>query len=101
MNIKEEIEKPQQGFWKGQFSVEPIRPQIVYDVLFGIIAPILCFWFDPIVFQDSTAPNEGLLGRYKLIVYFFSTIAIGALFLWLFYGNRWQSYAGFLSGILF
>jgi hypothetical protein len=38
------------SFWKRQFAENSTEPQAVFDIAFGLIAPILCFYFDPVVF---------------------------------------------------
>jgi hypothetical protein len=93
----EVVDKPQ-----GQFSEERTRPQLIYDIIFGIVAPIFCFWFDPIVFQHWFLPNEGgqgILARYKLLVYLFSAIAICTLGLWLRFGSRSKKQSGIIAGV--
>jgi hypothetical protein len=43
------------GFWPRQFSPEATKGQIVFDVVMGILMPIVCLVFDPIVFRrDGT-----------------------------------------------
>lgn len=70
------------GFWKRQFLQRTTRPQLIFDLTFGVVLPILCFVFDPFVFQG------GLLGRpfipeYQAFVYLFSGIQMVVLCLWL------------------
>jgi len=101
MSLVREKTKHRSGFWARQFSTEPTRLQRIYDVLFGIIAPILCFWFDPLVFQNSLEPDEGLIGRYKFFVYSSSVIAIITLSLWLLYGTRLRRSTSVIGSILF
>jgi hypothetical protein len=94
--IDEGVDKPQ-----GQFSQERTRLQLIYDIIFGIVAPIFCFWFDPIIFQDwlSSKGGQGILARYKLLVYLFSAIAICTLGLWLHFGTRSKKQSGIIAGV--
>jgi hypothetical protein len=43
-------EKP--GFWRRQFSNDVTPAQNIFDVIIGVIAPVLCFIFDPVVFNN-------------------------------------------------
>src|SRR6059036_1217018 len=40
-------------FWKRQFLGPATTPQIIFDVVFGIVGPVLCFVFDPVVFRGD------------------------------------------------
>lgn len=74
------------GFLLRQFSSDVTRGQLRFDVVVGVIAPILCFVFDPIVFTGrfGMVPFGLDLSRFKILVYFFSAISILTLVLWLF-----------------
>jgi hypothetical protein len=99
----EVVENPQETQEK-PFSAERTRPQLIYDIVFGIIAPIFCFWFDPIVFQDwlfSSGGGQGILARYKLLVYLFSAIAICTLGLWLRFETQLKKQSGMIAGVFF
>jgi hypothetical protein len=69
------------GFWRKQFSSEVTSAQSNFDIWLGVIAPIVCFIIDPIVFTDdfSLVPRE--LTRYKIFVYLFSALSILILLL--------------------
>src|SRR5689334_17758609 len=99
----EVVENPQETQEK-PFSAERTRPQLIYDIVFGIIAPIFCFWFDPIVFQDwlfSSGGGQGILARYKLLIYLFSAIAICTLGLWLRFETQIKKQSGLIAGVFF
>lgn len=93
------------GFWRRQFTSEVTRPQVIFDIVFGIVGPILCFAFDPIVFRGSFG-DRPLFGDYKIYVYLFSGLEIMILSLWLLAGagfQFWNEMVGaglFLGGIL-
>ena len=70
------------SFWKNQFFATRTPAQIVFDVAFGVIAPVACFAFDPIVFQGAFA-GPPLFPSYQAVVYLFSGIEIVLLCLWL------------------
>jgi hypothetical protein len=89
------------GFWHRQFSLQPTTPQIVFDVLFGIVGPILCFMFDPIAFRGGIAGfGKPLFQAYQVFAYMFSAFAIAALTVWLIFGSRLTLGKRFISGVL-
>jgi hypothetical protein len=87
------------GFWKRQFAAVVTRPQILFDVTFGVIAPILCFVFDPIVFR-SWLFGPPLLGEYQTVVYLFSGLQITLLCFWLLTGSGGKVSNSFIGGTL-
>ena len=89
-------------FFSRQFSDNVTTRQTVFDILFGVVAPILCFVFDPIVFKGSYGLgvfDEGL-SRYALLVYIFSALSIVTLSLWLILGGRSSSLNAMIGGVL-
>lgn len=89
-------------FWRRQFLDNVTTPQVIFDVSLGIVLPILCFLFDPIVFTSSF--GGGLfppdLFQYKFLVYLFSTLSILTLSLWLILRSRTGLLSGIIAGIL-
>lgn len=77
-------------FWRRQFSPKVTEAQIIFDVLFGIVGPILCFAFDPIVFRGGFA-GGAMFPSYQIYVYFFSGLQIVLLGLWLLSGTGFRS----------
>lgn len=71
-----------QGFWQCQFGSKVTRPQIVFDIAFGIVAPILCFAFDPVVFRGGIG-GAPLFPDLKIYVYLFSGLEVVMLSFWL------------------
>lgn len=87
------------GFWQRQFRQAPTRPQLVFDLIFGVVGPILCFVFDPVVFQG------GILGRplfpdYQAFVYLLSGMEIVVLCLWLVLGAGSELANAMIGGAL-
>lgn len=89
-------------FWARQFSRDVTSPQTAFDILFGVVAPILCFIFDPIVFKDSfnLAAFDRGLSHLALFVYIFSALSIITLSLWLILGGRSSSLNAIIAGVL-
>lgn len=92
--------RAQTGFWKRQFGPTVTQPQIVFDLTFGVIGPILCFVFDPIVFR-SWFFGPPLLPDYQTFTYLFSGLQIVLLGFWLLTGPGPQGLNRLIGGILF
>src|SRR4029453_13024465 len=82
-NTDSEIES---GFWGRQFMPTGTDAQIFFDVLFGIVAPVLCFVYDPIVFKSGF--DRPLYPQFQSVAYMVSAIEIAVLSLWLVCGRR-------------
>ena len=94
----------QKHFWKRQFAPVRTQPQIIFDVMFGIVAPVLCLGFDPIVFRSWF--SEALFPDYQTFAYLFSGLEILLLSFWLVTGACfpiWNRMIGgmFLAGAAF
>jgi len=76
--------------------------QIIFDVIFGIVAPILCLIFDPIIFR-SLSPVIAVGGMFAGLQIFFYVgigIEIVMLSLWLIFKPRSQQISSFFAGVL-
>jgi hypothetical protein len=82
------------GFWKRQFQQQSTKAQRKFDWLFGVIMPIVCFVFDPIVFTNVT-----YLGNYKAFGYTLSFISIMAMSAWLIWGAKLKWLNAILAGL--
>lgn len=93
----------QKMFWKRQFAATPTQKQTVFDVTFGILAPVLCFVLDPIAFQSgNNLLGAPLFEKYQMFAYLFSGIQIIVLIVWLWWGaERSRGINSFLGGIMF
>lgn len=85
-------------FWKRQFQVETTTKQKVFDGLFGIVLPIVCFFFDPIIFRTNGF-GVPLAGAYKPFAYILSFISIMSLLAFMLWGKKLKWLNGFLSGL--
>jgi hypothetical protein len=70
------------GFWRRQFMPATTRAQRIFDVLFGVVAPVLCFAFDPIVFK-ATDFGPALFPQYQPYAYMVSGLEILLLLIWI------------------
>jgi hypothetical protein len=87
-------------FLRRQSRGEATRAQIVFDVAVGLVLPILCLVFDPLIFRNG-ASGRPLAGEMKLFAYGFIAIQIIALAVWLGLGSRAAEWCGVLAGIMF
>jgi hypothetical protein len=87
------------AFLRRQFSPPTTRSQTVFDVLFGVIAPILCFAFDPIVFKSADF-GPPLFADFRGFAYLTSGIEVLLLAVWLLWGRGRHSPTHLLGGML-
>ena len=87
------------GFLRRQFLPTTTHAQKVFDVLFGIVAPILCFLFDPIVFK-SAGFGGALVPDYQAFAYLASGVEILLLIIWLVWGRQLQLTTRLVGGML-
>jgi len=101
ISTAQRIPEKRPDFWQRQFAVVPTRAQDNFDIAFGVVLPVLCFAFDPIVFKNGFFGAGGpLLAKYQLFTYLFSGIEILALAVWLSCRNHLRSFSGPISGVL-
>ncbi|HEX8177994.1 MAG TPA: hypothetical protein VF525_00485 [Pyrinomonadaceae bacterium] len=70
------------GFWRRQFADTETTPQLICDATFGVVVPLLCLIFDPIVFRRALMGESPLLANYRLFAYAVIFIEITALLAW-------------------
>ena len=96
-----ETEK-RKGFWRRQFQAEPTRRQKQYDWFFGAIMPLICIFFDPVVFSSKFGEvGGGLLGAYRPFAYSISFISIMAMIAWLLGREKLGDFAALFAGLFF
>jgi hypothetical protein len=88
-----------QGFWRRQFDGAPTRAQCWFDVMFGVVMPMLCFYFDPVVFRGGYIDDDGLYGGARFYAYTLSALEMVALCAWLSAGRGGRGPA-VLAGVL-
>jgi hypothetical protein len=86
-----------QGFWQRQISPEVTPQQIAFDVIFGILVPILALVFDPIVFRGYYV----FLAPFRIFAYVAIALGTIALALWLRLFPHLSRWSGFFAGIFF
>lgn len=86
-------------FLRRQFRDEATRAQVNFDIAVGIVLPVLCLAFDPLVFRGGII-GRPLLGEYQLFAYGFIGVEIVALAVWLSVASRAKEWCGVLGGIM-
>lgn len=90
-----------QPFWTRQFQPVATVPQTVADFLFGIILPVLCFIFDPVVFRGGFIMGRPILGEIRFLAYTIAFIEIATLLIWLLRRERLGAHSIAVSGFLY
>lgn len=88
-------------FRNNQFGEDLTLKQRIFDVFFGIVLPLLCFYFDPIVFQSDNGFGSPLLASYKAFAYSLSFGSIIIFAVWLCFGNRLKWLCAVFAGLFF
>jgi len=88
-----------------QFQPPTSREQLVFDVLFGVVAPILCFVFDPGILRTSGfdfgfGVPVAFFPQFAAFIYIASGIEILLLTAWLAWGRRMETATQLAGGIL-
>jgi hypothetical protein len=96
--LANKLTRARTGFWRRQFELTVTQPQIIFDIVFGLSVPILCFVLDPIVFRGLFFGP--FLPDYQTFAFLFSGLQVTLLGLWLLSGPGWQPWNGLMSGTL-
>jgi len=92
---------PKVGFWQRQFQLQGNSIQKTYDWIFGVILPVICFVFDPLVFKGRFVGRSALFANYRPFAYVLCFACITALAAWLIFGEKLRWLNGFLAGLFF
>jgi hypothetical protein len=74
---------PARGFWRRQFAESVTPRQRQFDIAFGLVLPVVCFVFDPVVFQGWLMDGDGFYGHWRSYAYTVSALEVVALAAWL------------------
>lgn len=101
----EDLEPETDSFWRRQFSKTSTEPQVVFDFVFCLVAPLLCFYFDPVVFKGGLIGNA-VLGPFQVFAYGVTAVEVTLFVLWMLSGSRlgaWSRLIGaaLISGAVF
>lgn len=96
---EEEAVPAKPRFWRRQFAAVPTRSQVLFDGIFGVILPILCFVADPVVFKNGIfGPPE--FGRYQVLAYLVSTVEIAVFIVWRTFRKQLTTFSAPFGGVL-
>lgn len=100
LNLNETADEPtvEKGFWRRQFQAEALPAQKKFDWTFGVVLPVICFAFDPVVFKGN-ALGAATYGAYKPFAYLLSFTSILAMMAWLIWGDRLKSVSSLMGGL--
>jgi len=85
------------GFWLRQLTGSTTPRKRIIDLLFGILLPLLCFYFDPGIIRGAISEP---LAHKEVLIYSLSAISILGLLLWLILGDRGNKGTAVLGGIM-
>lgn len=87
---------PKPSLWRSKFRNEETDSNEGFDWLFGVFLPVICFTFDPLVFQSSM--GDSLLGEIKPFAFILSFLSVMAMSAFLIWGEKLKWFNGFLAG---
>jgi hypothetical protein len=90
--------EPRKRFWRRQFQKESTESQRRFDWIFGVVLPVICFAFDPIVFKSGFGESP-FLGVFKPFAYVLSFVSVMAMSAWLVWGAKLKWLNAFLAGL--
>lgn len=93
--------EPTKGFWRRQFQKDATVAQRSFDWVFGVILPVVCFVFDPIVFKGAEMDSAAELGAIKPFAYILSFVLVMAMSARLIWGEKLKWLNAFLAGLFF
>jgi hypothetical protein len=98
--FSEEEAAPKKRFWRRQFDSVPTRSQDLFDGIFGVILPVLCFVADPIVFKGGVM-DAPWLEHYQVLAYLVSVVEMGVFIVWRTFRKQLTAFSAPFAGVLF
>lgn len=91
------LSTPQPRGWKREVAPGVTLRRWIFDLLFGVVGPLLCLIFDPAVFKGEMG---GLMSLVRVFAYTSIGIGLVTLTIWLVFGTRFQWGRSIIAGIL-
>ncbi|HKA21419.1 MAG TPA: hypothetical protein VKN18_24285 [Blastocatellia bacterium] len=85
------------GFWSRQFSGALTPRDRIIEILFGILLPLLCFYFDPGIIRGAISEP---LAHKEVLVYSLSALSMLSLLMWLTFEDRANKGSVVLGGVM-
>jgi hypothetical protein len=95
----ENVEPGKSSFLRRQFAADSTEPQAVFDFVFCLIAPILCFYFDPVVFKGGLM-GDAVLQTFQLFAYGITAVEVSLFVVWILIGSRLGAWSRLIGGTL-
>jgi hypothetical protein len=83
-----------------EYASQPTKRQRRFDWIMGVFLPLVCFYFDPIVFAQWSGA-DAMLSGYKVPAYITAFSAIMAHSAWLLWGERMGEFRYLVAFILY
>lgn len=97
LKLNEETEEiaETKGFWRRQFQKDSTAAQKNFDWAFGVILPVVCFVFDPLVFKGGAA-EFGAIKPFAYLLSFALVMTTSAQLIW---GEKLKWLNAFSAGL--
>lgn len=95
----EHLEPERDSFWRRQVSETSTEPQAVFDFVFCLVAPLLCFYFDPVVFKSGLMGNA-ILQPFQVFAYGVTAVEVSLFVLWMLFGSRLGAWSRLIGAAL-
>jgi len=87
------------GFWKNQFEPNRTSAQDTFDVVFGLVLPIVCLIADPLVFKSAPIFGPAILEEYQLFAYLVCTVEMGFFLVWRTFPTKVNAFSPLFAGV--
>ena len=87
------------GFWKNQFGPNRTSAQDKFDVVFGLVLPIVCLLADPLVFKSFPIFGPAIFEDYQLLAYVVCTVEMGVFLVWRTFPTKVNAFSPLFAGV--
>jgi hypothetical protein len=87
------------GFWTKQFDSNRTSAQDKFDMVFGLVLPILCLVADPVVFKSFPLFGHAFLEDYQLLAYVVCTVEMGFFLVWRTFPKKVNAFLPLFGGV--
>jgi hypothetical protein len=87
------------SFWRRQFSRAGTEQQATFDIAFGLLIPVLCFYLDPVVFKGDFLRGP-IVQSYQLFAYGVAALEVTLFTIYMLCGARLGAWSPLIGGAL-
>ncbi len=98
LNTENASGSPKRKFWARQFQEIPTGSQKRFDWAFGVVLPVICFYFDPLIFKGQLW-GLAMFASFKPFAYLLFFASIISMTIWLLWRERLGRWAAPLAGV--